>query len=241
MSVAANFKSGTSNSRNVVNEDQCENSGGKSFFDNSIFNRLFTQISIQKFGESICLLQFWYLSILNTKIVKLLWHTMKIICEISVHNRLAPHVKSRSQQSTLALGYHPPNTKDVSNLFIIHFSATNKMGTRYKIKRNIEKIFTKFVNDGKTTISFTQPTHDLMIRCDPIQLKCFLKTFKLAMEGKADAIGLSSLAVTPVPQKSMPAKKLTIQSASDYPLKGLPMCLVELNVSPSIAHCWPKS
>lgn len=158
---------------------------------------------------------------------------MKIICEISVHNRLAPHVKSRSQQSTLALGYHPPNTKDADNLFIIHFSTTNKTGTRYKVKRNIEKVFTKFVGDGKTTISFKQPSHDLMIRCDPIQLKCFLKTFKLAMEGKADAIGLSSLAVTPVPQKSIPVKKLTILAPSDYPVKGLPMSLVELNVSAS--------
>lgn len=51
------------------------------------------------------------------------------------------------------------------------------------------------------------------------------------MEGKADAIGLSSLAVTPVPQKSIPVKKLTIQVPSDYPVKGLPMSLVHLNVS----------
>lgn len=157
---------------------------------------------------------------------------MKIICEIVVHNRLVPHEKSRFQRSTLALGYHPPNTKDVDNLFIIHFSATNKTGIRYKIKRNIEKFFTKFVNDGKTTISFMQPPHDLMIRCDPIQLKCFLKTFKLAMEGNAAAIGLSSLAVTPVPQKLMPVKKLSILASSDYPVKGLPMTLVQLNVSP---------
>lgn len=157
--------------------------------------------------------------------------TMKIICEVSVHNRLAPHVKSRSQQSTLALGYHPPNTKDVDNLFIIHFSTTNKTGTRYKIKRNIEKVFTKFVDDGKTTMSFKQPPHDLMIRCDPSQLKYFLKAFKLAMVGKADAIGLSSLAVTPVPQKMIPVRKLKILAPSDYPPNGLPMSLVELNVS----------
>lgn len=157
---------------------------------------------------------------------------MKIICEIVVHNRLVPHEKPRFQRSTLALGYHPPNTKDVDNLFIIYFSATNKTGTRYKIKRNIEKIFTKFVNDGKSTISFTQPPHDLMIRCDPIQLKCFLKTFKLAMEGNASSIGLSSLAVTPVPQKLMPVKKLSILASSDYPVKGLPMSLIQLNVSP---------
>lgn len=194
------------------------------------------QIEIQKFGRN----QLRWHWIFDEKLWKsggivgshYVDGTMKIVCEIAIHNRLAPNVKSRSQQSTLALGYHPPNTKDLDNLFIIHFSNTNKAGTRYKIKRNIEAIYMKFMNDGKTTISFKQPPHDLLIRCDPIQLKCFLKVFKLAMEGKADAIGLSSLAVTPVPQKVMPVKKLTILAPSDYPAKGLPMSLVQLNVSP---------
>lgn len=158
---------------------------------------------------------------------------MKLICEVSVYNRLAPHVKPRSQQSTLALGYHPPGAaKDPENLFLIHFNATNKAGTRYKIKRNVEKVFTKFVNDGKTTISMKQPPHDLLIRCDPIQLKTFLQTFKVALDGKLEAskLNLSTLAVTGVPQKSMPAKKMTITSPADYPLKGLPKSLTTLNV-----------
>lgn len=158
---------------------------------------------------------------------------MKIVCQVSVHNRLAPHVKPRMQQSTIAIGYHPPGAKDVDNLFIIHFSATNKNGTRYKIKRNIEKVFTKFVNDGKATISFKQPPHDLQIRCDPLQLKGFLQTFKLAVEGKADLgrVGLSTLAVTPVPQKAIPVKKMCISSPSEYPVKGLPRSLTSLYVS----------
>lgn len=159
---------------------------------------------------------------------------MKLICEISVHNRLVPHVKPRSQQSTLALGYHPPGAaKDPDNLFLIHFTATNKVGTRYQLKRNIEKIFTKFVNDGKTTISLKQPAHDLQIRCEPIPLKAFLQIFKNALEGKLDATKhtLSTLAVTGVPQKSMPPKTMTILKPSDYPLKGLPNSLVTLNVS----------
>lgn len=158
---------------------------------------------------------------------------MKLICEISVHNRLAAHIKPRSQQSTLALGYHPPGAaKEVDNLFLIHFTATNKVGTRYKIKRNVEKVFTKFVNDGKTTVSLKQPPHDLQIRCEPIQLKTFLQTFKCALEGKFEAnkLHLSTLAVTGVPQKSMPVKTMTIATPSDYPLRGLPKSLTTLNV-----------
>lgn len=158
---------------------------------------------------------------------------MKIFCEISVYNRMAPHVKPRSQQSTLAIGYHPPNaTKIAENLFLIHFTTINKAGTRYKLNRNIEKVFTKFVNDGKTTISLKQPPHDLQIRCDPIQLKAFLQTFKNALEGKLDPTkpGLSTLAVTGVPKNAVPIKSMTIQTPSDYPVKGLPRTLTTLNV-----------
>lgn len=161
---------------------------------------------------------------------------MKLICEISVHNRLAPHVKPRSQQSTLALGYHPPGAaKEVDNLFLIHFTAINKVGTRYKLKRNLDRVFTKFVQDGKTTISFKQPPHDLLIRCDPIQLKAFLQTFKSALEGKLDPSkpgnNLSTLAVTGVPRKALPVKSMTITTPSDYPIHGLPKTLTTLNVT----------
>lgn len=80
---------------------------------------------------------------------------------------MAPHVKSRSQQSTLLLGHHScGGLKDVDNLFLIHFTATNKVGRRFRVKHNFEKGFTKFLPDGKTTLSIEQPPHDLLIRCD---------------------------------------------------------------------------
>lgn len=147
---------------------------------------------------------------------------------------MAPHIKPRSQQSTLALGYHPPGaSKEVDNLFLIHFTAINKVGTRYKLKRNIENVFTKFLRDGKTTISMKQPPHDLQIRCDPIQLKAFLLTFRSALEGKLDPSKpvLSTLAVTGVPRAAVPVKSLTISKPSDLPLRGLAKTLTTLNVS----------
>lgn len=165
---------------------------------------------------------------------------MKLICEISVYNRMTPQVKPRSQQSTLALGYHPPGAaKDADNLFLIHFTATNKVGTRYKLKSNIEKVFTKFVKEGKSTISLKQPQHDLQIRCDSTSLKAFLQTLKNALEGKLDPTesSLSTLAVTGVPQKAMPVKTMEIFSPSDYPLKGLPKTLTYLTVMLTIQNC----
>lgn len=150
-----------------------------------------------------------------------------------MQNRLAPNVKVRPQQSTIAVGIHPPNSKDPDNVFIILFSATNKTGTRYKIKRNIDQVFTKFVNDGKTTISFKNPQHNLLIRSEPVQLKCFLRLLKSAMDGSCDPqkLGLSSLAITAVPQSSMPVMKLTIKRPSEYPVKGLPRTLQTLTVT----------
>lgn len=157
---------------------------------------------------------------------------MKIVCEVSVINRLAPNVKSRPQQSTVAMGVHPPGSKDPEDIFIIHFSSANKNGTRYKVKRNIEQVFTKFLHDGKTTIAFKTPQHNLQIRCDSVQLKAFLQTLKLAMEGKFEPqkIGLSTLAVTAVPRASMPVKKMMILKPSEYPVKGLPRTLTHLGI-----------
>lgn len=156
---------------------------------------------------------------------------MKIICETAAFNRQAPNVKPRYQQSTLAMGYHPPGTTDLDNLFMINFSSANKTGTRYKVKRNIEKVYTRFANEGKTTIAFKLPTHDLQIKCDPVQLKLFLNELRNALEGKPHETRLTSLAVTGVPKKAMPVLKLNISKPSDYPVRGLPRTLQQLQVS----------
>lgn len=158
---------------------------------------------------------------------------MKIVCEASVQNRLAPHVKPRRQQSTIAIGIHPPGSKDPDHIFIIHFSASNKNGQRYKIKRNIEKVFTACINDGKTTISFKNPEHNLLILADPLQLKNFLKVLKLAIEGNIEPqkLGLSTLAVTAVPKSNLPVKKMSILKPSELPVKGLPRTLESLVIS----------
>lgn len=156
---------------------------------------------------------------------------MKLLCDTVVVNRQCPNLKSSSVKSTLAIGYHPPG-KENAELFIIHFTLKNKSGLRYKVKNNLNKIFTKFVNDGKATISFKLPEHDLQIKCDPIQLKCFLKALKLGLEGKQEMnkIGLSSLAVTPVSNKKHPVTKLCITSRADYPTKGFPKTLQTLSI-----------
>lgn len=157
---------------------------------------------------------------------------MKILCDTTLYNRSRTiHTGIRAQKSTVAIGSHPPN-KETAELFLLLFTPTNKTGTRYKLKSNIEKVFAKFCAQGKTTISFKEPPHDLQIKCDPIQLKCFLQTLKLAMTGEYDRrkLGLSSISATAIPSTAHPVTKLVIRSRGEFPLKGLPRTLTSLHV-----------
>lgn len=156
---------------------------------------------------------------------------MKLLCETVVRYRLSPGTSTaRALKSTVALGRHPPNKQD-AELFLILFTATNKTGTRYKITSNIERIFTKFLHEGKATISLRQPEHDLQIRCDFVQLKCFLHALRLGLEGKSlQNREIQTLAATAIPPSAHPITKMTILSRGDYPLRGLPRTLKALTV-----------
>lgn len=169
---------------------------------------------------------------------------MKLLCETAVQYRQQASVSSstasagggRSQKSTLALGQHPPN-KENAELFMILFTTANQTGTRYKVTGNLEKVFVKFVHQGKATISLKQPPHDVQIRCDAVQLKCFLQALKLGLEGKsASKMGIGSLAITPIPKASHPVTKLVVTSRGDYPVRGLPKTLKTLIVN-GIQRC----
>lgn len=43
---------------------------------------------------------------------------------------------------------------------------------------NIEAVFTKFVSEGKFTIRFKMPEHDLCVKTDPVLAKSFLHICK---------------------------------------------------------------
>lgn len=92
---------------------------------------------------------------------------MKIVCETCVVNRSKPHVKSRSVKSTLAVG---KNNKENSKVFLLLISPQNKSGSRYDLSNNISKIFTKFISEGKCTISLKLPEADIQIKADPVQV-----------------------------------------------------------------------
>uniref|UniRef100_A0A336M559 CSON004017 protein n=1 Tax=Culicoides sonorensis TaxID=179676 RepID=A0A336M559_CULSO len=157
---------------------------------------------------------------------------MRIICETTIVNRAYPQAKNRAQKSTVAIGTHPPN-KENTEFYILVFTAQNKTGIRFKIKENLQKVFTKCLQEGKMTISFKVPEHDLQIKCDPVQLKAFMNVLKLALEGKTtNEDGRSVISHVTKVTKHEPVKtKLVIHSRKDYPIKGLPRTLTHLEMS----------
>eukprot|EP00099_Drosophila_melanogaster_P007684 NP_001260355.1 Leucine-rich repeat 47, isoform B [Drosophila melanogaster] len=164
---------------------------------------------------------------------------MKILCEVQVVNRATQTNKTpRPVKSTLAIGYkqsaRDANGNTKKELEMVLFSGQNKTGNRYKVKDNIHVVHTKFVLDGKTTIGFIQPPDNLLIKCDPIQLKGFLQTLKLGMDGK-DAINLrlNINAATAIPQKAQPQVRMVISKRSEYPIKGFPRTLKSLTINNS--------
>ncbi|XP_017098810.2 leucine-rich repeat protein 1 [Drosophila bipectinata] len=164
---------------------------------------------------------------------------MKILCEVQVVNRTTQANRTpKAVKSTLAIGYkqsaRDANGNTKKELEMVLFSGQAKTGCRYKVRDNINAVHTKFVLDGKVTIGFKQPAENLLIKCDPIQLKGFLQTLKLGMEGK-DAINLrlNIAGATAIPQKAQPQVRMMISKRSEYPIKGFPRTLKSLTINNS--------
>jgi LRR-repeat protein 1 len=100
------------------------------------------------------------------------------------------------------------------------------------VKKNIEQVFTRFLNEGKATIRFKDPPHDMCIRCDSLQLKLFLRTLKLGLEEKVPTktLMLSSIN-TAAKVPPIPKTKFVVLSKATYPtLEGFPRTLEILKV-----------
>lgn len=100
------------------------------------------------------------------------------------------------------------------------------------MKKNIEQIFTRFVEEGKATVRFKNPPHDISIICDPLQLKLFLRTLKLALEEKVSTKSLMVSSITPVSVlPPAPKTKYVVLTKAAYPtLEGFPRTLQILKV-----------
>lgn len=100
----------------------------------------------------------------------------------------------------------------------------------FQIKDNVEKIFSQFVNEGKSTIRFKEPPHDLMIIANNIQLKNFLLFLKKVCTNEVKNV--PEISKITIPQvKTASTNKMEIKTKSEYPiLKGFPTNLQVLIV-----------
>eukprot|EP00058_Branchiostoma_floridae_P025031 XP_002610521.1 hypothetical protein BRAFLDRAFT_260421 [Branchiostoma floridae] len=168
---------------------------------------------------------------------------MRLICTVEVNNRLCPShnlasskSKGRGGHATLTLGRKPGSDSKEGMVFLMMCTAKDKTGTKYKLKGNVGQIFGRFVQEGKATIRFHQPEHDICIsKADPINLKALLSAVKLAHHGQEmSRAQVSTLTPARASQVEPPKTKMTVSKRKDYPLtKSFPSSLLELRIN----HC----
>ena len=139
-------------------------------------------------------------------------------------------------------------------------TAKDRVGTKYAItfsgaqgsieanNLNVEKVFERFINEGKATVRFREPAHDLCIKkADPIQLKAFINLLKkiitLSCSSKPNEAELENLlgqnnsllsALNPASHRQVTKEKtrLVVTNKKDYPITtSFPHTLVELRTT----------
>ncbi|XP_076346117.1 leucine-rich repeat protein 1-like [Tachypleus tridentatus] len=163
---------------------------------------------------------------------------MRLNAEIEVLSRMVPSLnikrKGKVMKATLALSQKPNinSISDMSDVTLIICTSQNPLGMKYKILKNVDMVFTKFVKEGKATIRLIEPEHDIFIKkADPIHLKGFLNVLYCLLQNKdMDKLHLSA----PPLQVNHPKTRLIISKQQDYPVRaGFPSSLSTLRIQ----HC----
>ena len=153
------------------------------------------------------------------------------------------NMKTKPTRASIALGRKPltqcsGNGQD-PKVFLMVCTATNRAGMKFKIQRNIVKIFSKFVDKGTCTLRLMEPPKDLMIsKSDPVKLKCLLSLLSKVLSAQTDEqlekIPLTSAALQPasLAQVTKPKEKLVIVNKKEYPItKNFPSSLTWLTIN----------
>lgn len=163
---------------------------------------------------------------------------MKLLCDVEVVNRMLPSfgLKSRGKgaRALLSIGRHLDKTTQRCHIYLLICTSRDRAGAKYKLKDNIEKFFTWFVDEGKATVRLKEPAVDICLsKADSSSLKSFLSAARLAGSGSdTSTLLLSTLTAVRAREVEQPKKKLTIVSKKDYPLtSSFPYSLEQLQVS----------
>ncbi|NXJ90612.1 LLR1 protein, partial [Corythaixoides concolor] len=103
-----------------------------------------------------------------------------------------------------------------------------------QVQENIERFFTRFVEEGKATVRLREPAVDVCLsKANASNLKNFLSAVRLAHQGTdIGALPLSALVPAKTSEVEKPKTKMIITSRRDYPLtKNFPYSLEHLQAS----------
>ncbi|XP_053670604.1 leucine-rich repeat protein 1 [Anopheles nili] len=171
---------------------------------------------------------------------------MKLICETCTINRAVAGGKRAFVKTILAIGKGSERKGDETKIMLI--TTSNKNGTKYSVLKNISKIFTRFMEEGKVTISFVVPEHDVQIKSDKVQLTAFMKVLKLVLSGgqpketlptndptkpelRLPCLMVGKKKTSILDSPSVLATKCVITNRKNYPTKGFSRMLVHLQIS----------
>ncbi|NXU55580.1 LLR1 protein, partial [Turnix velox] len=162
---------------------------------------------------------------------------MRLQCEVEVVSRLLPTCglrgRGRGTRALLSLG-RPPGRAGGGGVYLMVCTAKDRVGARYKVQENIERFFTRFVEEGKATVRLKEPAVDVCLsKANASNLKNFLSAVRLAHQGTdTGALPLSTLRPAKTSDVEKPKTKMIITSRRDYPLtKNFPHSLEHLQTS----------
>ena len=116
-----------------------------------------------------------------------------------------------------------------------------------QVQGNVTKLFSKFISEGKLTIRFKEPAHDVVIskveqhhmapkatvislQADPTQLSELVAMLKVQPQ-RADGGTVPHLRAPKLKDIEQPKSKLVIKNRANYPMKGFPSSLQHLTAA----------
>jgi len=140
---------------------------------------------------------------------------MRLRCDVQVSDhQVSVRKPGKPAFTQVSVGRKPGHQGKDDPIYVMLCTAQNRNGSKYVIRKNLKQIFGKFVKDGKATVRFNQPPHDLAFsKADPGNLQSLLRVIKLVAEGKElpNQQALSSLA--PISNKQIERPVTSLMAA----------------------------
>ena len=100
---------------------------------------------------------------------------MRIQATVKLTNRDV-NMSTKPVRTSIALGKKPLASSENSSdpkVFMMLCTAANRAGTKFSVCGNIDRVFDKFLDQGKCTIQLIKPAKTIFISdADPLQVKC---------------------------------------------------------------------